>query len=245
MLFESNRPPAPTVPVLPTGYRGVGDGTLAARHISILTALLVAGCGHYEWQRIAPVPGNLAQDEYVCERDSLQVAPVAMVEEYERTKHERRVTAYDANEGNRSSVFYSCMRARGWAHVFVDDQRASAPAVAVAPPPAPPMAAAPGQAPAFDPSGVWHVDGDTLNVRLQPGGLLQGNYGDGTIAGRLSGHNFDGTWREASGDRACRRTADGIYWGRVTFQFTPDGRHATGLWGYCDDAPQKSWNASR
>jgi hypothetical protein len=224
---------------------------LAVRHVLILAVLLVAGCGHYEWQRIAPVPGDFARDEYVCERDSLQVAPVAIVEEYERTKHERRVTARDVNEENRSSVFYSCMRARGWAHVFVSDERASAPAVAVAPPPPPPMAAPPppppvAAAPALDPSGVWHTDDDdTLTVRLQPDGGLQGKYGDGTIAGRLSGHSFDGTWREASGDRACRRTADGIYWGRLTFQFAPDGRHATGLWGYCDDAPRKTWNASR
>jgi hypothetical protein len=239
------------------------DGALATRqfrHSWILAALLVAGCGHYEWQRIAPVPGNLAQDEYVCERDSLQVAPVAIVAEEERTKKERRVTTYDANAGNRDSVFYSCMRARGWAHVFVSDERAAAPAVAVAPPPPPPgspppppplsapvaAAPAPGPAPALDPSGLWHTDdNESLTIRLQPGGGLQGDYGDGTIAGRLSGHSFEGTWRESSGDRACRRTADGIYWGRLTFQFAPDGRHATGLWGYCDDAPHKTWNAAR
>jgi hypothetical protein len=222
----------------------------------VLTMLAVAGCGHYEWRRLAPNATAFPQAEYSCQRDSLQVAPVAVVREVERTKREERVTARDVNEGNRESLFYSCMRAHGWAHVFIKDDANPAtaappvppPAVAVAPPPPAPAPAAPRPAAVgpFDPSGVWRIDdGDKMTLRLQPGGVVQGEYGDGTLSGRLTGHHFEGTWREASGDRACRRTADGVYWGRVSFEFAPDGRHVKGRWGYCDDDPRKQWDADR
>jgi hypothetical protein len=228
---------------------------LVFRRALMLAALLaVAGCGHYEWRRISPNPGDFSQADYSCQRDSLQVAPVAVVQEVERTKNERRVTTHDVNQGNRSSLFYTCMRAHGWDHVYVSDQ-ARAPVAAVAPvaPPPPtvayaqPPAAAPAPSPgrSFDPSGSWRADDENLTLTLQPGGVLQGQYPDGTIAGRLTGNVFEGTWREASGDRACRRTADGVYWGRVSFEFAPDGRNFRGRWGYCDDAPAKPWNGTR
>ncbi len=115
-----------------------------------------------------------------------------------------------------------------------------------APPPPPPGAPpAPVAAGPFNPSGAWDSDGEKINLSLGGDGMLRGNYGDGTVSGRLNGYNFEGTWREASGDRACRNTADGVYWGRVTFQFAPDGRRATGRWGYCDDAPRKEWDLRR
>jgi hypothetical protein len=216
----------------------------------LLTALAVAACGHYEWRQIGPSVGTFQQADYSCQRDSLQVAPVAVVREVERTKKEERITTHDVNAGNRESLYYACMRAHGWAHVYIEDkQTAAAPppapvpaaAVVAAPPPGRPVSAAP-----FDPSGAWRVDdGDRMTLRVQPGGVLTGAYGDGTLAGRLDGLHFEGTWREASGDRACRRTQDGVYWGRLTFEFSPDGRHAKGLWGYCDDAPRKQWDATR
>ncbi len=222
------------------------------RVAGLLAALAVAGCGHYEWRQIGPSVGTFQQADYACQRDSLQVAPVAVVREVERTKKEERVTSRDINEGNRENVYYACMRAHGWAHAWIEDkQNAAAPvpvaAIVPAPPPPPPAAAPqPAAAGPFDPSGPWRSDdGDHMILQLQPDGVLHGNYGEGTISGRLNGRHFEGTWREASGDRICRRTADGVYWGRLTFEFAPDGRHAKGRWSYCDDAPRKTWDASR
>ena len=223
------------------------------RFFAVLMALTLAGCGHYEWRQLGP-GSPFQQADYSCQRDSLQVAPVAVVREVERTKKEERVTTRDVNEGNRENLYYSCMRAHGWAHIWIEDkQTATAPApvpvaAVVAAPPPPPAAAAPRPAStgSIDPSGAWRVDdGDHMTLQVQAGGVLTGRYGEGTISGRLDGHHFEGTWREASGDRACRQTADGVYWGRLTFEFSPDGRHAKGLWGYCDDAPRKTWDASR
>lgn len=214
----------------------------------LLAALAVAGCGHYEWRQIGPSVGTLQQADYSCQRDSLQVAPVAVVREVERTKKEERITTRDVNESNRENLYDSCMRAHGWAHVWIEDkQTAATPVPAAAIIPAPPAAAPqPVAAGSFNPSGAWRTDdGDKLTMRLQPDGMLQGEYGEGTISGRLNGRHFEGTWREASGNRTCRRTADGAYWGRLTFEFASDGRHANGLWGYCDDAPRKTWDASR
>ncbi|MBV8165560.1 MAG: hypothetical protein JO021_02130, partial [Alphaproteobacteria bacterium] len=99
---------------------------------------------------------------------------------------------------------------------------------------------------AFNPTGAWRTDdGYRLTVQVEPDGTLRGDYGDGSIAGRLTERHFEGTWREGSGDRKCRRTADGVHWGRLTFDFAADGRSAKGLYGYCDDAPRETWNASR
>ena len=138
----------------------------------------------------------------------------------------------------------------GLAKVMIDDlkkpQVAAAPAKREVAPTSPAERVPATEKSAFDPSGAWRTDdGYRLILQLEPDGALRGDYGDGSIAGRLNGRHFEGTWREPSGDRACRRTADGAYWGRVTFDFAPDGRTAKGRWGYCDDAPRDAWNASR
>lgn len=223
-----------------------------------VSLLAVAGCGHYEWRRMQPNATNFQQAEYSCQRDSVVAAPVAPVREVERNRREERVTVRDANEHNRESLYYSCMRAHGWARVYIEDkqQPAPQPVAMVTPPPAQaapaqpaPVQPAPAPQPmasgAFDPSGTWDSDGEKITFRLQAGGVMTATYPDGTISGRLNGRNFEGTWREASGDRACRRTGDGVYWGKVAFQFNADGRTGTGQWGYCDDAARKNWDIKR
>jgi hypothetical protein len=222
-----------------SGAQG-GKSRLRFRHAIILSALLVAACGHNEWFRIAPGPGNFPQDDYACQRESLQAAPVAVVQEYERTKNERSVTARDVNQGNRNNLYFACMGARGWQERFVPDKQSPPAAVAAAP-----AFAAPPPAAAFDPSGVWHIEEGDLALTLRPNGILQGRYPDGSISGRLIGTVFEGTWREAKSERTCRETHDGRYWGRVVLRFAPDQRHFTGQWSYCDDAPGDSWDGYR
>lgn len=120
--------------------------------------LLVAGCGHYEWIRSRPGPGDFAGDRYLCQRDSLAVAPVAEVIQIERERDRRgrreTVTAVDANADNRSNLFESCMASRGWEQIYIDDT--SPRTVATAPPapvPQPPPPAGYPPPPPAGPSG--------------------------------------------------------------------------------------------
>jgi hypothetical protein len=76
---------------------------------------------------------NYAQDKYACEQEALRLMPAIIAYRYETTPAECRAkdregrcidfippinkaTPYDTNEGARSSLAHSCVKAKGWVY---------------------------------------------------------------------------------------------------------------------------------
>lgn len=57
---------------------------------------------------------------------------------------------------------------------------------------------------------------------------------------------FTGYWVTSVSGRSCDREIEGSpYWGRVRFQFDATADSWTGLWGFCDDPPDRIWDGWR
>ncbi|MBT8494082.1 MAG: hypothetical protein KJO07_13590 [Deltaproteobacteria bacterium] len=66
----------------------------------------------------------------------------------------------------------------------------------------------------------------------------------GRIVGTARGTTVRGYWVETHSARRCKSRKDGsYYWGRADFQIRGD--KLTGKWGYCDNAPSRSWTGTR
>lgn len=54
-----------------------------------------------------------------------------------------------------------------------------------------------------------------------------------------------GHWIEPSSAKNCGVSRNGTpYWGKLVFTFSEDGSSYTGVWGYCDEKPTRSWSAT-
>ena len=93
-----------------------------------LTALALTGCGHTEvdWEKAGATPGQYQEARYACTKDSMQAAPVAIGQEAEArsasnkktgSQAEMQMQSVDLNKGNRDTLFYQCMQAKGWSYV--------------------------------------------------------------------------------------------------------------------------------
>lgn len=83
---------------------------------------------------------------------------------------------------------------------------------------------------------------DTTFGRMKFNGYNPAKYDRGTIyVSRIDGPVMEGVWIQQRSDQRC---ADGSYAGRFRFTFTLEG--FTGLYGYCDAAPNLTgWNGTR
>ncbi len=128
----------------------------------LISLVLLAGCGHYQWVRTRPGPADLAVDRYYCQRDSLAAAPVNQVIEIERERQHHHTTetvsAVDLNADSRSDLFFNCMAARGWVQQFISDDAprpvAAVPTAPQAPYTPPPPPGAPPPPPNAPPRGA-------------------------------------------------------------------------------------------
>ncbi|MDP8993562.1 MAG: hypothetical protein M3N07_01045 [Pseudomonadota bacterium] len=68
----------------------------------------------------------------------------------------------------------------------------------------------------------------------------------GTVAGELRGSNLDGYWHEPHSSERCATERRGtFYWGRIRFTFNPAADAYEGVWGYCDETPERGWTGTR
>ena len=66
----------------------------------------------------------------------------------------------------------------------------------------------------------------------------------GTVSGELKGATLVGYWHEPHSSLACKtKRAGTLYWGKVEFTFT--GSDYEGVWGYCDEKPERGWSGKR
>jgi uncharacterized caspase-like protein len=64
----------------------------------------------------------------------------------------------------------------------------------------------------------------------------------GRILGEFDGSVLNGYWIEAGSAQRCDTQRDGsYYWGRVRYLFNDDLNSFTGMWGYCEAAPEEGW----
>ncbi len=98
---------------------------------AITLGTVLSSCGTYV-NRQNP-QANYAQDKYACEQEALRLMPAIIAYRYETTPAECRAkdregrcinfippinkaTPYDTNEGARSSLAHSCVKAKGWVY---------------------------------------------------------------------------------------------------------------------------------
>ena len=68
----------------------------------------------------------------------------------------------------------------------------------------------------------------------------------GTVSGELRGSILDGYWHEPHSSNRCSTQRRGTYyWGRIRFTFNPGADAYDGVWGYCDEAPERGWTGTR
>ncbi|WP_236144002.1 hypothetical protein [Nostoc sp. CMAA1605] len=94
-------------------------------------------------------------------------------------------------------------------------------------------------------AGVWNSSEGTITVQ-QSGSRVSATYtqDNGVIEGSMSGNVLTGYWNEDSSNRRCNTSRNGrYYWGRIRFVF--DNSKFSGLWGYCDDEPSRTWTGNR
>lgn len=90
-------------------------------------------------------------------------------------------------------------------------------------------------------SGEWKE----LTVQRWENGEVSGVFahGEGRFDGRLTGDRLVGHWYQTSSMQACGTSLSGTeYHGRMEFTFTRDRSAFTGRWGYCEEAPARSWD---
>jgi hypothetical protein len=69
---------------------------------------------------------------------------------------------------------------------------------------------------------------------------------NGKIAGDLQGATLTGHWMQPSSSVACKTKRGGTaYWGQLKFDFNEAGTEYKGVWGYCDEAPERGWSGQR
>lgn len=69
--------------------------------------------------------------------------------------------------------------------------------------------------------------------------------GGGQIKARRDGMKIDGTWSQPTSAERCDSKRDGSYYhGRMTFTFDAALDAFAGQWGYCDGAPDQTWNGN-
>ncbi len=104
---------------------------------------------------------------------------------------------------------------------------------------------APSISQAFDLSGTYSSSEGVITFQ-QNGDRVVGRYtnDNGELTGLMFGNIFEGFWIEDGSDRRCATPKNGRYhWGRATFTFNNKG--FSGIWGYCDDKPSRSWGGTR
>jgi uncharacterized protein YceK len=77
--------------------------------LPILFSTGLAGCQTI-YHKDGGTQGEFAQDKYACMQDSAS----AYQENLATAQGRKYQVTYDANAGNRNSMFASCMNARGW-----------------------------------------------------------------------------------------------------------------------------------
>ena len=110
----------------------MGIKTVATnRLLWLFAAALLTACGTYV--NPANPSANYAQDKYACEQEALRLMPLIIAYRYETTPAECRAkdrdgrctdyippmnkaTPYDSNEGARSNLAFSCVKAKGWTY---------------------------------------------------------------------------------------------------------------------------------
>lgn len=71
-------------------------------------------------------------------------------------------------------------------------------------------------------------------------------YSDSRIIGNLSELVLTGKWVQPEGTSACKEKNEGTHhWGKIRFAFDNNFINFSGLWGYCDEEPDKSWGGSK
>ena len=56
---------------------------------------------------------------------------------------------------------------------------------------------------------------------------------------------FRGYWVTSVGVRCETEIAGSFYWGTLAFQFDETADSWTGMWGFCEDRPDRVWNGWR
>ena len=89
-----------------------------------------------------------------------------------------------------------------------------------------------------------------MDIHFGPGGELYGHYGAAQRPGRLdggvsAGGILGGYWLQPEGDHPCSYPRKGTRaWGHFTIS-NAWGAHPDGVWGYCDESPNRSWDLQR
>ena len=103
----------------------------------------------------------------------------------------------------------------------------------------------------------WETDEGLLSLSRTPQSeAIQGVYFHPVriyeVRGRIvashmsmrSAASLTGFWFQPISDKKCNFKKNGTYyWGRMTFMFK--GNSFKGVWGYCGDVPDYSWNGKR
>ena len=66
--------------------------------------------------------------------------------------------------------------------------------------------------------------------------------GQSHLTGQMYGTRFEGIWDEPTSNQQCE---DGSYRGRIALDFAADFASFAGLWGYCDDEPNRGVDGTR
>lgn len=97
-------------------------------------------------------------------------------------------------------------------------------------------------------AGVWNTTyGDMTFPNVSSGNLRAPYTGEkGTIIGNLSSSKLTGHWVEDASARKCTSQMEGsFYWGKMTFTFNSGFTTFNGTWGYCEEAPARSWTGTK
>ena len=75
---------------------------------------------------------------------------------------------------------------------------------------------------------------------------VSGTYpGKGRVTGDLQGSTLTGYWHQPHSSVACKTKREGTaYWGKLEFTFV-SGDEYKGVWGYCEEVPERGWSGRR
>ncbi|MCB2102273.1 MAG: PAN domain-containing protein, partial [Rhodobacterales bacterium] len=118
--------------------------------------------------------------------------------------------------------------------------------VAAAPPD--PVPAPPSSAPEMASGGCsWSTDFGPLDLPAHLPDDVRLGYGDegGFILGQVFDRRVVGIWVQPRSDRMCDNARAGSrHWGQIHFDIDRPGGRLTGLWGMCDDPPNRPWRGT-
>jgi len=80
-------------------------------------------------------------------------------------------------------------------------------------------------------------------MRLNSSGGAYTNPEGRIVVTSIAGSAMEGVWVQSTSGRECPAGRYGRYFGRVRFTFNAEG--FTGVWGYCDEPLERSWNGVR